>query len=163
MVSEATKWTIWNGVLESYRAWIYYAAISDKHLKRKRIQNGLEALAGALAIASILLPWEILTPVAGGVLILVLLLGKYWTNQSALLSSVAEDLATISRMYNPLFEQANADELDQSVADKTNDMLSQLLHSTCARVTIPVDDKLHQKAQTDAYAVAEGRYANGTD
>lgn len=163
MVSEATKWTIWHGVLESSRAWRYYAAVSDKHLKRKRLQNGVEALAGVLALASFLLPWETLVPVAGGFLILVLLLGKYWTNQSDLLSSVADDLGTISEMYNPLFEQANADEIDQSVADKTNEILFRLLQSTCARVNIPVDEKLVQKSQEDAYAVAENWYANASN
>ena len=162
MVTEATKWTIWNGVLESSRAWRYYAAISNKHLKRKRLQNGIEGLTGALALASFLSPWEFLVPVAGGLLIMVLLLGKFWTNKSDLLSSVADDLATISRMYNPLFEQANADEIDQSVADKTNEMLSQLLQSTCARVNIPVDEKLLQKTQEDAYALAENWYANAS-
>ena len=163
MVTEATKVAVWQGLLTATRVSRYYSAIYDRHLKRKHWQNTVEGCAGILALGSFISPWTVFVPIAGALLILVLVLGRYWTNQAALLSSVDHDLAEISMKYKQLFEQANADQIEESVARYAHTSLSQMIVSTCARVDVPLDEKLSQKTQEEAYSVAEGWYADASN
>ena len=162
MVTEATKVAVWQGLLTASRVSRYYSAIYDRHLKRKYWQNVLEGFVGVLALGSFISPWAVFVPIAGALLILVLVLGKYWTNQVDFLSSVDLDLSEISVQYKHLFEQTNADLIEESVASYAHSSLSQLMLKTCARVDIPLDKPLAQKTQEEAYSVAEGWYANAS-
>lgn len=154
MVTEATKDAVWSGYLDAARDARYYAVLADKHLKRKYWREGVTAVAGALATASVVFPTlNFLVAFAGGLLIIVVILEKFWPNQATLLSSVDVDLSSLATKYERLFREANSDQIAESTVKYAQRLLDESIEKACARVDISFDATLRDNVQAQAFEV----------
>lgn len=161
MVTEFAKNAIWDELLEASRAERYFAAIADRHPKRKKWRSAIHGIVGGIAAISFLSPsLDWLVSIAGLLLVIVVIFSDHiLTHKADILASVQRNISQLARDYRRLFELANNEQIDDAAARHTMGLLSGILSNACSRVNVPVDDDLVPNTQEAAFKVESERYA----
>lgn len=165
MVSGSTYHEIWDGLLEVSRCRRYYELCERKYRRLASAFRIALAVSGIGALASLVeiivfLPANTIS--LFGMLISVLIVLDLTMNPSktgAQLIIVNSMLSDLEDRYRKLWEKAKEGLITDSEALDRKSQLMQELTRVCSFIDISVNDKLSQKAQTEAFQTEEARYA----
>ena len=165
MISDSTYHDIWDGLLEVSRVRRYYILCESKYRRLAAVFRIALAISGVGVLVSLGEVFEFLpvnTIALFGGLISILIIFDLIINPSktaAQLTVVNSMLNELEDQYRALWEETKGNLVTDSQAlDKKNQIVQEISRIT-SFVEFSVDDKLSEKAQTEAFQTEEARYA----
>ena len=165
MISDSTYHDIWDGLLEVCRVHRYFILCESKYRRLASAFRFALAISGIGALASLVEIFEFLpvnSIVLFGMLISVLIIFDLIINPSktaAQLVIVNSMLSDLEDQYRKLWEESKRDLIADSEALGKKNQIMQEISRVSSFVNISVNDKLNQKAQSEAFRTEEARYA----
>ena len=162
MVSDQTRNTIWQGLLDMARLVRYYESLADRH-RRKHFWIRVVLLAAAASGIAALLDLfpEVVQIVAGGLVALCVVWDfvSDYAKKAAILHAISIECSALEVEWQDLW--GDLENIDDTEARQRNTRLSRRLNEVtgwAGHTDIQEDPKLNEKCEAAAYRVMQDQY-----